>query len=190
MRIEFDTLKRASHLKRLLSNKKATPLYYRRMILIMKINELGFVLSIAAVFLLASCASHNSTSSRVSDQSKDNIRTVLLSYVAAREARDIDAVKDVLDPDVDQLTSRGEWRRGLEAATAGMKRSSKMNPGKRSLEVVSVRFLSPDVALADARYTIKGTEGPDRILWSSFTLVKNSDGKWLITSIRNQKPTN
>ena len=156
----------------------------------MKINEYGFALYIAALFLFAGCASPYSTSSSVSDQSIDNIRRVLLLYVAARDARDIDAVKDVLDPNVDQLTSQGEWRRGLEAAIAGMKRSSKMNPGERSMEVVSVRFLHPDVALADARYTIRGTDGPDRILWSSFTLVKNSDDMWLITSIRNQKPTN
>ncbi len=156
----------------------------------MKPNKYGLALSIATLFLFAGCASHNSTSSSVSDQSKDNIRMVLLSYVAARDARDIDAVKSALDPDVDQLTSRGEWRRGVEAAIAGMKRSTKMNPGKRSMEVVSIRLLRPDVALADARYTIKGTNGPDRILWSSFTLVKNSDGMWLITSIRNQKPTN
>jgi ketosteroid isomerase-like protein len=70
-----------------------------------------------------------------------------------------------------------------------MKRSSKKNPGNRSLTVESVRFLRPDVALADALYTIEGTDGPDRILWSSFTLVKSPDGKWRITSIRNQKPT-
>ena len=153
----------------------------------MQINKYRFVLTIAVLFLFASNASHSSASSSASDEGKDTIRMVLLSYVAARDARDIDAV---LDPGVDQLTSRGEWRRGIEAATAGMKRSSKRNPGKRSIEVVSVRFLRPDVALADAQYTIKGTDGPDRILWSSFTLVKNSDGKWLITSIRNQKPTN
>ena len=156
----------------------------------MKINEYGFALSIVALFLLSSCAAHNSTSSSISDQDEDNVRMVLQSYVAARDARDVDAVKGVLDSSVDQLTSRGEWRRGLESATEGMQRSSKMNPGKRSMEVVSVRFLRADVALADARYTIKGTDGPDRILWSSFTLVRNSDGKWLITSIRNQKPAN
>ena len=156
----------------------------------MNINKYRFVLTIAVLFLFASSVCHSGASSSVSDKGEDTIRKVLLSYVAARDARDIDAVKDVLDPGVDQLTSRGEWRRGIEAATAGMKRSSKRNPGKRSIEVVSVRFLRPDVALADAQYTIKGTDGPDRILWSSFTLVKNSDGKWLITSIRNQKPTN
>ena len=126
---------------------------------------------------------------RSSTQSEDNVLMVRQYYVAGRQARDLEAVKAVLDPNVDQLTTRGEWRRGLEAATAGMKRSSKKNPGNRSLTVESVRFLHPDVALADARYIIEGTDGPDRILWSSFTLVKSSDGKWRITSIRNQKPT-
>ena len=154
----------------------------------MKNNINRLLLSIITLFLFASCASHINMSTSGTDQGKENIRMVLMSYVAARDARDINAVKAVLDPGIDQLTSRGEWRRGIEAATDGMKRSSKMNPGKRSIEVESVRFISPDVALADARYTIKGTGGPSRILWSSFILVKNSSGKWLITSIRNQKP--
>lgn len=156
----------------------------------MKINEYSFVLTIAISFLLAACTSQDTTSSSVSDLSNENVRMVLHSYLAGRQAGDIDAVSEVLDPSVDQLTSRAEWRHGLEATTAGMTRSSIMNPGDRSIEVESVRFLRPDVALADARYIIKGTDGPDRILWSSFTLVKNSDGMWLITSIRNQEPTN
>ena len=155
----------------------------------MKARENISLVAILAVFLLSGCASHQPTEPSVSAQSEENVRMVLQSYVAGRQARDLEAVKAVLDPNVDQLTSRGEWRRGLEAATAGMKRSSKKNPGNRSLTVESVRFLRPDVALADALYTIEGTDGPDRILWSSFTLVKSSDGKWRITSIRNQKPT-
>ncbi|NNJ91065.1 MAG: SgcJ/EcaC family oxidoreductase [Gammaproteobacteria bacterium] len=151
-------------------------------------EHISFV-TILAVVLLSGCVSHQSTGLSVSDQSEENVRMVLKSYVAGRQARDLEAVHAVLDLNVDQLTSRGEWRRGLEAATAGMKRSSKKNPGNRSLKIESVRFLRPDVALADALYTIKGTDGPDRILWSSFTLVKGSDRKWRITSIRNQKPT-
>ena len=154
----------------------------------MKAREYIPLAVILVVFLLSSCASHLPTEPRVSSQSEENVRMVLQSYVAGRQARDLETVKAVLDPNIDQLTSRGEWRRGIEAATAGMKRSSKKNPGNRSLTVESVRFLRPDVALADARYTIKGTDGPDRILWSSFTLVKSSDQKWRITSIRNQKP--
>jgi len=98
------------------------------------------------------------------EQEKTSVRTVLHSYVEGRDRRDIEAVLAVLAPSIDQLTSRGEWRRGVEEATAGMKRSSKKNPGKRSIVVETIRFLRPGVALADARYTIKGTDGPDRIL--------------------------
>jgi len=154
----------------------------------MKVKDYCLVLSLAALLLLAgfACANDHIMSASASEKSKENVRMVIQSYVAGRQARNLDAVKEVLDLTVDQLTSRGEWRRGLDAVTAGMKRSSKKNPGKRSIEVKSVRFLRADVALADALYTIKGTEGrPDRVLWSSFTLVKYSDGKWLITSIRN-----
>ena len=131
---------------------------------IMKSRGYMLFAAILVVFLLSGCASHQPTELRVSTQSEENVRMVLQSYVAGRQARDLEAVKAVLDPNIDQLTSRGEWRRGIEAATAGMKRSSKKNPGNRSLTVESVRFLRPDVALADARYTIKGTDGPDRIL--------------------------
>ena len=157
----------------------------------MKIYAYRLISSLVALLLLtgAAYANQNAPGLKDTEKSKENVRVTIQSYVAGRQARDIEAVKGVLDPKVDQLTSRGEWRRGIDAATAGMKKSSKKNPGKRSIKVESVRFLHPDVALADARYTIKGTDGrPDRILWSSFTLVRNSNGKWLITSIRNQKP--
>lgn len=157
----------------------------------MKIYAYRLLSSQIALLLLASTAFANQYATGLNDteKSKENVRMTIQSYVAGRQARDIEAVMGVLDPKVDQLTSRGEWRRGIDATTAGMKRSSKKNPGKRSIEVESVRFLHPDVALADARYMIKGTDGrPDRTLWSSFTLVRNSNGKWLITSIRNQKP--
>ena len=155
----------------------------------MKMRTQIYLVALLSTFLLSGCVSHHSAEHGSSAQDEENIRMVLQSYVAGRQARDLEAVKALLAPNIDQLTSRGEWRRGLDAATAGMKRSSKKNPGNRSLTIESVRFLHPDVALADARYTIKGTGGPDRILWSSFTLVKHSDGNWRITSIRNQKPT-
>lgn len=123
-------------------------------------------------------------------EAQQQVRSVLITYVEGRQARDLAAVESVLTPDVDQLTSRGEWRRGRDAATAGMKRSSKKNPGDRTLEIETVRLLKPDVALADARYVIKGTDAPDRVLWSSFVVLKDADGTWRITSIRNQLPAN
>lgn len=139
-------------------------------------------------FLVTTYAEKPETQAIETPSSKKKIEAVLQAYLKGRQARDLDAVKAVLHPDDDQLTSRGEWRKDIEAATAGMNRSSKQNPGSRSLKVESVRFLKPDVALADALYTIKGTDGPDRILRSSFTLGKDPHQKWLITSIKNQKP--
>lgn len=103
----------------------------------MKVTEHISSVSILAVFLLSSCASQQPTELSVSAQSEENVRMVLQSYIAGRQAGDLEAVKAVLDSDVDQLTSRGEWRRGLKAATAGMKRSSKKNPGNRSLKIES-----------------------------------------------------
>lgn len=154
----------------------------------MKMAAITSLLIVLSMILISGCASQKNSDLGMSAKSEDRIRTTLQSYVAGRQAHDLEAVRAVLDTNVDQLTSRGEWRRGIEAATAGMKRSSKKNPGSRSLKIESVRFLRQDVALADALYTIKGTNGPYRILWSSFTLVKNSGGQWRITSIRNQKP--
>lgn len=154
----------------------------------MRLFYVGFLQVSLLSFLITAYAEKPETQANETPSSKEQVEVVLQAYLNGRQNRDLDAVKAVLHPNVDQLTSRGEWRKGIEAATSGMKRSSKQNPGNRSLQVESVRFLKPDVALADALYTIKGTDGPDRILWSSFTLVKGEHQKWLITSIRNQKP--
>ncbi len=146
------------------------------------------VLSVLLLPLFTGCVHSASGTSDLSPDSEAEVRRTLHAYVDGRQARDLEAVEAVLSPDMDQLTSRGEWRRGRDAATAGMKRSSTRNPGDRTLEIETVRFLRNDVALADARYVIAGTDGPDRILWSSFTLVRDHAGSWRITSIRNQKP--
>jgi uncharacterized protein (TIGR02246 family) len=152
---------------------------------IKRFSHLGII---PILLLLTSCVSGNLTVPVQATQDEQQVRSVLDSYVAGRQARDVEAVESLLDPNVDQLTSRGEWRRGREAATAGMKRSRSTNPGDRTLLVETVRFLHPQVALADARYIIEGIDGPDRTLWSTFTLVRQPDTTWRITSIRNQEP--
>ena len=101
----------------------------------------------------------------------------------------MDALRALLSHDADQLTSSGQWRRGEDAAVAGMGRSSAANPGGRSLTVETVRLLGDGTAIADARYHIEGADGGDgRELWSTFMLVRRGDA-WKITAIRNMKPT-
>ncbi len=105
-------------------------------------------------------------------------------YSAARDTPNPDpaAIRALFTEDADQLVSSGEWRRGREALVPGMLRSSQTNTGDRTITVETVRFLSDDVALADARYVIG-----ERNMWSAFLAVRTADG-WRIAAIRNMKP--
>ena len=60
--------------------------------------------------------------------------------------------------------------------------------GKRTITVETVRFLTPDAALADGRYEIAGLDGAaPRRMWSTFLITRTRDG-WRIAAIRNMLP--
>ncbi len=124
----------------------------------------------------------------VTPQQKQEIHALIDAYSAAREKQDKALLESILTADVDQLVSSGEWRRGKEGSMQGMGRSSEANPGTRTLTVETVRLLSPQVALADARYDIRSPEGVTRNMWSTFVVVQ-ADGKWRISAIRNMLPS-
>lgn len=115
------------------------------------------------------------------------IRSVVARYAAAREARDPAATAGLFVEDADQLVSSGEWRRGREALVEGAMASSARTGGTRTLEVETIRFVSRDVALADARYEIAGGAAGTRRMWSTFVMVRRPDG-WRISAIRNMLP--
>ena len=104
-------------------------------------------------------------------------------YADARDISDPKAIGALFTDDADQLVSNGEWRRGRDALVRGMLASSARETGKRILAVESIRFLGPDVAIADARYEIG-----DRKMWSTF-IMKRGAGGWRIEAIRNMLPT-
>ncbi len=66
-----------------------------------------------------------------------------------------------------------------------MAESSRQNPGSRGIEVQAVRFLTPDVALADGAYRIVGSDLPR---WTTIVLTRDT-GTWRIAAIRNMTPT-
>jgi uncharacterized protein (TIGR02246 family) len=116
------------------------------------------------------------------------IRRVVQKYVDAREASDPKAIEPLFTPDADQLVSDGTWRRGRDELVKGMLESSRKNPARRTIEVATVRLLSPDVALADGRYVQKAKAGgKDRTMWTAITLKRGADG-WRIAAIRNMLP--
>ncbi|WP_057935578.1 YybH family protein [Algoriphagus resistens] len=112
---------------------------------------------------------------------------LISSYSKARETKDTVLLKEILVEDIDQLVSSGEWRKGIEAAVQGMMESSSANPGDRTLNVESIRFLNPDAAVVDARYEIKNSSGTIRKMWSTFIVVLETE-QWKISAIRNMLP--
>jgi uncharacterized protein (TIGR02246 family) len=102
----------------------------------------------------------------------------------ARNARDPAAVADLFTADADQYTTGGEWRRGRAEVVAGTARSTTQNPGTRSTEVAAIRFITPEVAIADGSYDITGG---DLRRWTTMVL-KREAGRWRIAAIRNMAP--
>lgn len=142
----------------------------------------------ALLLLLASPSLVAPGSQAVAEDDVRLVTELVGRYAAARESRDPQAIQELFTDDADQLVSSGVWRKGREALVDGMLGSSRRNPGSRSLEVETVRFPAGDVALADARYIIRGSGGaPDRRMWSTFLCVRRADA-WRIAAIRNMLP--
>lgn len=110
-------------------------------------------------------------------------------YVDARDLRDPKAIEALFTPDADQLVSSGEWRRGRKAVVAGALASSKREAGsRRTIRLETIRFLTPDVAIADGPYELTGLPGgQDRKMWTTFVL-KRMQRNWRIAAIRNMLP--
>jgi uncharacterized protein (TIGR02246 family) len=116
------------------------------------------------------------------------IRELVRRYNDAREANDPKAIEALFVADADQLVSSGEWRRGREVLVKGAMASSARTGGTRTLTVEAIRMVTPDVAVADARYEISGlADGSTRKMWSTFIVVR-AQGAWRISAIRNMLP--
>jgi uncharacterized protein (TIGR02246 family) len=116
------------------------------------------------------------------------VREVVRKYVDAREARDPKAIEALFATDADQLVSDGAWRKGRDELVRGMLESSRKTGGRRTIDVESIRFLAPDVALVDGHYKQTGlAEGKDREMWTTIILKRDPKG-WRIAAIRNMLP--
>lgn len=116
---------------------------------------------------------------------ESRVAAVIQNYVKARNARDSKAIEALFTADADQYTTGGEWRRGRAHVIPGTARSTNQNPGIRSIDIAAIRFITPDVAIADGTYTIAGS---DVRRWTTIVLKREPD-KWRIAAIRNMLPT-
>ena len=109
-------------------------------------------------------------------------------YVDARERIDPQAVEALFTSDADQLVSSGEWRKGRDAVVRGAMASSRSTGGKRTITVEQVRFVTPDVAIADGHYELTGLSGGAARSMLATLVLKKTDNEWRITAIRNMLP--
>src|SRR5262252_5791062 len=138
--------------------------------------------SLLTVAALMACASLSAQ-----DRNTDiaAVKSVVQKYVDAREQNDPKAVEALFTEDADQLVSSGEWRKGRDEVVKGTLASSQATVGKRTVTVETVRFVAPNVAIADGRYEIAGTNADQtRKMWSTFVMTRGSSG-WRIAAIRN-----
>lgn len=124
----------------------------------------------------------------IDPKQEGEIHALIDAYVQAREKKDSVLLKNILTTDIDQLVSSGEWRSGQQEAMDGMMRSSKSNPGSRTITIERIRFLNSESGIADAKYVIQNVDGTERKMWSTFIVVYD-EGSWKITAIRNMLPT-
>ncbi|MDX2032152.1 MAG: SgcJ/EcaC family oxidoreductase [Blastocatellia bacterium] len=141
-----------------------------------------------AILLMALFLTSWSAQKDAAGKDEAAIREVVKQYVDARERIDPKAVEQLFTSDADQLVSSGEWRKGREAVVRGTMASSNSTGGKRTITVESVRFLAPDVAIADGRYELTGLAGgATRSMWTTLVL-KRMGKEWRIAAIRNMLP--
>jgi uncharacterized protein (TIGR02246 family) len=141
---------------------------------------IAFVLLVAASPLAAQSGDSSSADEVL-------VRGVVAKYVNARELRDPAAIEALFTVDADQHTTTGEWRRGRAQVVQGTLESSKRNPGRRTIQVASVRFITPDVALAEGPYEID-SGGTVRKMWTTI-MLRREPGGWRIAAVRNMVPT-
>jgi uncharacterized protein (TIGR02246 family) len=116
------------------------------------------------------------------------IRAVVKAFLDTRERNDAAGLAALLTADVDQQQTSGNTRRGREAVVKGSLTTQQSTGGKRAITLESIRFVSPDVAIADGRYDSTGrADGSDRHMLTTMVLKREAGG-WKIAAIRNALP--
>jgi uncharacterized protein (TIGR02246 family) len=141
----------------------------------------------AALWLLAAGTALAQAPGRAADETA--IRAVVQAFIDTREAHDAEALAKLLTADVDQRQTSGNMRSGREAVVSGSLATTQSTGGRRSIALDSIRFLAPDVAIADGRYDSLGrNDGSDQRMLTSIVL-RREEGAWKIAAIRNMIPT-
>jgi len=158
--------------------------------------RIAVMVSLAATaYLGAACQTAPAPEPEIAAPSDDEmLRTLISDFAAAWARNDAAAVAALFAEDGDSLTASGHSQG--RSAVEETYRQSFEGPFKGTsiaVEMTSVRFLEPDVALADGTYEITGLKGlegedlpPSKGLWTGVD-VKTDEG-WRIGCSRPMIP--
>jgi uncharacterized protein (TIGR02246 family) len=143
--------------------------------------------AVAAVFALAAGAAAWAQADRAADEVA--VRAVIQAFLDTREKNDAAGLAALLTADVDQRQTSGNMRSGRDAVVSGSLSTQQTTGGRRTISVDSLRFVGPDVAIADGRYDSLGrADGTDQRMLTSMVL-RREGGAWKIAAIRNMLPS-
>jgi len=141
----------------------------------------------AAACVVVCVAAHAQNAGRTADETA--IKAVIQAFLDKRDANDAAGLSALLTADADQQQTSGAMRRGRDAVVTGSLATQRSTGGKRTIAVDSIRFVAPDVAIADGRYDSVGrADGSDRHMLTSIVL-RREGGVWKIAAIRNMLPS-
>jgi uncharacterized protein (TIGR02246 family) len=122
-------------------------------------------------------------------QDEAAIKKVVQAFIGTRDNNDAESLRVLLTEDVDQQVTSGGMRSGREAVVKGSLATTQSTGGQRTIARGTIRFIAPDVAIADGPYDIIGrNDGPDRHYRATMVLKKDG-GQWRIAAIRNMEPS-
>jgi uncharacterized protein (TIGR02246 family) len=142
--------------------------------------------SLVVLAVVATASAWPQGEDRAADETA--IRAVIQAFLDTREKNDAAGLAALLTPDVDQRQTSGNMRTGRDAVVSGSLATQQSTGGRRTITVDSLRFVGPDVAIADGRYDSVGrADGTDQRMLTSMVL-RREGGAWKIAAIRNMLP--
>ena len=117
------------------------------------------------------------------------IRLTGESFVKAYCAADAKAIAAHFTTDAEYIDEQGNVYQGREAIEEAMTACLASNPGCQiEMNIDSIRFVSPGVAVEDGTTTVMPSDGSELVISRYTAIHVKTDGKWLAASVREHAP--